>query len=332
MAKLRWGILGTSNFARNKMIPALKTCEYADVSAIASRSQDKARAVAAHFNIARAYGSYEELLADPDIDVIYNPLPNHLHVPWSVKALEAGKHVLCEKPLAISAVEAQELVEAAGRYPGLKVMEAFMYRFHPQWQRTKQIADSGGIGELRTIHSLFSFFNVDAGNIRNQPAAGGGALLDIGCYGISLSRFMFGAEPKRVLGIAESDPDFEIDRLVSGILDFGRGTATFTCSTQLVLYQRVTILGTTGRIEIEIPFNAPPDKPCRLWHQQGNQVEEIQFEVCNQYTIQADQLSLAILNDTAVPTPLADAVANIRAIEAVVESAKNSGWVTMTDY
>jgi predicted dehydrogenase len=332
MAKLRWGILGTSNFARNKMIPALKACEYADVCAIASRSLDKARAVAGHFDIARAYGSYEALLADPDIDVIYNPLPNHLHVPWSVKALETGKHVLCEKPLAVSAAEAQELVDAADRYPGLKVMEAFMYRFHPQWKRAKQIADSSGIGELRTIHSFFSFFNVDAGNIRNQPAAGGGALMDIGCYGISLSRFLFGAEPKRVLGIAEYDPDFKIDRLVSGILDFGQGTATFTCSTQSVLYQRVTILGTTGRIEIEIPFNAPPDKPCRLWHQQGNHVEEVQFEVCNQYTIQADLFSLAILNDTAVPTPLADAVANMRAIEAVFESARKNAWVTMTCY
>lgn len=331
MARLRWGILGTSNFARNKILPALKGCEHVSVSAIASRSLDKAQAVAGRFNIPRAYGSYEGLLADPDIDAIYNPLPNHLHVPWSLKALEAGKHVLCEKPLALSSAEAEALLRAAERYPRLKVMEAFMYRFHPQWKRAKQIVNSGGIGQLRTIHSFFSYFNVDGENIRNQTAAGGGALMDIGCYGISLSRFVFEAEPKRVLGVVEYDPGFQTDRFASGTLDFGSGTATFTCSTQLVLYQRVTILGTAGRVEIEIPFNAPPDKPCRLWHQVGAHVEEIQFDLCNQYTIQADEFSLAALNDTPVPTPLTDAVANMRVIEAVVESGKTNSWVTV-DY
>lgn len=329
MEKLRWGILGTSNFARNKILPALEACEYATVTAVASRSLDKARAVAGRFNIATAHGSYEALLADPGVDVVYNPLPNHLHVPWSLKAIEAGKHVLCEKPLAVSAAEARSLLEAAGRFPRLKVMEAFMYRFHPQWQRAKQIVDGGGIGELRTIHSFFSYFNTDAGNIRNQPEAGGGALLDIGCYGISLSRFLFEAEPKRVLGIVEYDPVFQTDRLASGILDFGKGTATFTCSTQLVLYQRVTALGSNGRVEIEIPFNAPPDRPSRLWHQQENHVDQVQLEACNQYTIQADEFSLAVLNDTPVPTPLADAVANMCAIEALMESSRKNNWVSM---
>jgi predicted dehydrogenase len=329
MSKLRWGILGTSNFARNKILPALKDCEYANVVAIASRSLEKAQAVATTFDIAKAYGSYEDVLADPEIDVIYNPLPNHLHVPWSIKALEAGKHVLCEKPLAVSVTEAQALLQVAERYPRLKVMEAFMYRFHPQWQRAKQIVLGGGIGELRTVHSFFSYFNNDPGNIRNQHAAGGGVLMDIGCYCISLSRFLFDAEPSRVLGVVEYDPRFQTDRLASGILDFGSGTATFTCSTQLVLYQRAHMLGTAGRIEIEIPFNAPPDKPCRLWHQQGTQVEEIQFDLCNQYTIQADQFSCAVLNDIPVPTPLADAVGNMRVIEAVLESGKKNSWVTM---
>jgi predicted dehydrogenase len=329
MTKLRWGILGTSNFARNKILPALKDCECASVSAIASRSLEKAQAVARMFNVAKAYGSYEDLLADPDIDVIYNPLPNHLHVPWTIKALEAGKHVLCEKPIALSVVEAQTLLEAAERHPHLKVMEAFMYRFHPQWQRAKQIVLGGGIGDLRTVHSSFSYFNNDPGNIRNQTAAGGGGLMDIGCYCISLSRFLFEAEPNRVLGIVEYDPRFQTDRLASGILDFGRGTATFTCSTQLLWYQGVHIFGTTGCIEIEIPFNAPPDKPCRLWHQQGTGVEEIQFDICNQYSIQADQFSLAVLNDTPVPTPLADAVGNMRVIEAVLESGKKNGWATL---
>jgi len=329
MAKLRWGVLGTSNFARNKILPALKESEYASIAAIASRSLERAQAVATQFNIPKAYGSYEDLLADPDIDVIYNPLPNHLHVPWTIKALEASKHVLCEKPIALSVAEAKILLEIAERYPRLKVMEAFMYRFHPQWQRAKQIVFEGGIGELRTVHSFFSYFNNDPGNIRNQPTAGGGGLMDIGCYCISLSRFLFEAEPNRVLGMVEYDPRFETDRLASGILDFGRGTSTFTCSTQLLWYQRVHIFGMTGRVEIEIPFNAPPDKRCRLWHQQGTQVEEIAFDICNQYTIQADQFSLAVLNDTPVPTPLADAVGNMRVIEAVLESGKKSAWVTL---
>ena len=204
-----------------------------------------------------------------------------------------------------------------------------MYRFHPQWRCAKEIVDKGGIGELRTIHSFFSYFNADGGNIRNQTAAGGGGLMDIGCYNISLSRFIFQAEPQRVLGIVEYDPDFGTDRLASGILDFGKGTATFTCSTQLAPYQRVNIFGSTGRIEIEIPFNAPTDQRCKLWHQQGAPIEEIQFVACNQYTIQADEFSVAVLNDTAPPTPLTDAAANIKVIEAVFESVKRNGWVTI---
>lgn len=329
MTRLRWGILGTSNFACRKMLPALQDCEQVTVSAIASRSLEKAQTAATAFGIGKAYGSYEELVADPDIDVIYNPLPNHLHVPWSVKALSAGKHVLVEKPAALSSAEAELLLKTASEHPGLKVMEAFMYRFHPQWQRALQIVHGGGIGELRTIQSIFSYFNSDPGNIRNQPAAGGGGLMDIGCYEVSLSRLLFDAEPRRVLGIVEYDPRFRTDRLASGILDFGRGTATFTCSTQLVLHQRVNVLGTTGRIEIEIPFNAPPDRPCKLWHQHGNEVEEVRIEVCNQYTIQADQFSLAVLNDTPVPTPLTDSVANLKVIEAVLESGRTNGWVNL---
>ena len=329
MAKLRWGILGTSNFARTKILPALQHCQNAEVSAIASRSLARAQAVAEQFGIAKPYGNYEELLADADIDVIYIPLPNHLHVSWSIRALEAGKHVLCEKPVALSSAEARQLLDAAGRCPHLKVMEAFMYRFHPQWQHAKKLVLEGGIGELRTIHSFFSYFNSDGENIRNQPEAGGGGLMDIGCYNISLSRFIFDAEPWRVMGILEFDPRFKTDRLTSGILDFASGTATFTCSTQLELYQRVNILGTTGRIEIEIPFNAPPDKPCRLWHQRGKLIDEISFDVCDQYTLQADQFSLAVLNNTPVPTPLTDAVNNMKVIESVVESGKRNTWVAI---
>ncbi len=329
MKKLRWGILSTSKFAQTKVIPAMQHCQHMEIAAIASRDLTKAQAAAAQFNIAKAYGSYEKLLADAEIDVIYNPLANHLHVPWSIKALEAGKHVLCEKPIGLSAAEAQQLLEVSKQHPQLKAMEAFMYRLHPQWQRAKQIVKAGGIGELRTIQSFFSYFNADDKNIRNRSDIGGGGLMDIGCYNISLSRFIFDAEPQRVLGIIEYDPQFKTDRLASGMLDFGQGTSTFTCSTQLTPYQRVNIFGTTGRVEIEIPFNAPPDKPCKLWHQFSDQIEEAQFPICDQYTLEADQFSLAVLNDVPVPTPLTDAVANMRVIDAVVESSKRDGWVKL---
>lgn len=329
MSKLRWGVLSTSKFAQNKILPAIKHCAHAEVTALASRDLAKAQEVAAQFGLAKAYGSYEELLADTEIDVIYNPMPNHQHVPWTIKALQAGKHVLCEKPIGLSAAEAQELLDAAAAHPHLKVMEAFMYRLHPQWQRARQIVQAGGIGELRTIQSFFSYFNNDPANVRNQAEIGGGGLMDIGCYNISLSRFIFDAEPQRVLGLVEYDPNFNTDRLASGILDFGRGTSTFTCSTQLTSYQRVNIFGTTGRLELEIPFNAPPDKPTRLWHQQGDHIEEISFDICDQYTIEADLFSLAVINDTPVPTPLTDALANMKVIEAVAASGKQNGWVTL---
>jgi predicted dehydrogenase len=328
MTKVRWGILSTAKIGTVKVIPAMQRGAYTEVAAIASRDLERAQAAARQLGIPKAYGSYEELLADPEVDAVYNPMPNHLHVPWSIRALEAGKHVLCEKPIGLSSAEAEQLLEAARRRPQLKVMEAFMYRHHPQWRRAKQVVDAGGVGELKTIQSFFSYFNNDPANIRNNPDIGGGGLMDIGCYNISLSRFIFGEEPRRVFGVAEFDPQFKTDRIASGVLDFGRGTSTFTCSTQLTSYQRVNIFGTTGRIEIEIPFNAPPDQPCRLWHQTTGGVEEVTFEVCDQYTIQGDLMSQAILNDTPVPTPLADAVANMKVIEAVFESARRGAWVS----
>jgi predicted dehydrogenase len=327
MSKVRWGVLSTAKIGTVKVIPAMQRGVYTEVTAIASRDPERARAAARQLGIPQAYGSYEELLADPEVDAVYNPMPNHLHVPWSIKAIEAGKHVLCEKPIGLSSAEGEQLLEAARRRPQLKVMEAFMYRHHPQWRHAKQIVDEGGVGELKTIQSFFSYFNNDPANIRNNPEIGGGGLMDIGCYNISLSRFIFGEEPRRVFGVAEFDPQFKTDRIASGVLDFGRGTSTFTCSTQLTPYQRVNIFGTTGRVEIEIPFNAPPDAVCRLWHQTKDKIEEVTFEVCDQYTIQGDLMSQAILNDTPVPTPLADAVANMRVIEAVFESARRGVWV-----
>jgi len=327
MTKIRWGVLSTANIGVAKVLPAMQRGAFCDITAIASRELAKAQATAKQLGIPKAYGSYEELLADPDVDAIYNPLPNHLHVPWSIKAIEAGKHVLCEKPIALTTAEAQTLADAAKQHPQLKVMEAFMYRHHPQWQRARQIVAAGGIGTLRTIQSTFSYYNDDPSNIRNQADIGGGGLMDIGCYNISISRFIFDAEPQRVCGIVEYDPQLKTDRLASGMLDFGRGTATFTCSTQLASYQRVNIFGDTGRIEIEIPFNAPPDRPCKIWHQHDGGIEEIAFEICDQYTLQGDALARAILDDTPVPTPIEDAVANMAVIEALVRSSKSGTWV-----
>ncbi len=325
MDRIRWGVLSTAKIGREKVIPATQRSQFGHVTAIASRDLPRAQSLASKLGIERAHGSYEALLADSNVDAVYIPLPNHLHVPWSIRAIEAGKHVLCEKPIGLSVAEAEQLVAAAAAQPQLKVMEAFMYRFHPQWQTARELVRDGRIGQLRTIGTLFSYFNDDPQNIRNRHEWGGGALMDIGCYPISLSRFLFGAEPQRVFGQIERDPTTNVDRLTSALLEFPTGTATFTCSTQIAPYQRVNIFGTSGRIEIEIPFNAPPDRPCRLWLQTSGEfagTEEILCDVCDQYTLQADAFARAVLDDTPVPTPLTDAVANMRVIERIVASAE----------
>ena len=325
MRKVRWGVLGAAKIALEKVIPGMQKGELCDVVAIASRDSAKAERAAERLGLLKAYGSYEAMLADPDIDAIYNPLPNHLHVPWSIRAAEAGKHVLCEKPIALSAAEARALIAARDR-TGVKIGEAFMARTHPQWLRARDLVREGRIGELRAITGTFSYFNDDPKNIRNQADIGGGALMDVGCYPITLSRMIFGAEPVRVLGVAQRDPEMKTDRLTSAILEYPTGHCVFTCSTQLVPYQRMHILGTTGRIELEIPFNAPPDEPVRLLLDDGKnlsganiQVEE--FAVCDQYTIQGELFSRAILEDGEVPVGLEDAVKNMEVIEAVFRSA-----------
>ncbi len=327
MSKVRWGILSTAKIGVLKVIPAMQRGAHCEIVAIASRDVARAQAAAQTLGIPKAHGSYEQLLADADVQAVYNPLPNHLHVPWSIAALEAGKHVLCEKPIGLSAAEGQKLVDAAKCRPRLKVMEAFMYRHHPQWQRAQALVRQGGVGELRSIQSFFSYYNNDPKNIRNQAEIGGGGLFDIGCYAISLSRFIFEAEPRRVCATVEYDPEFGTDRMASAILDFERGTSTFTCGTQLAPYQRVNIFGTEGRIEIDIPFNAPPDRPCTMRHQRRDHVEEIIVPTCDQYTIQGDLFSQAVLHDRPVPTPIEDAVANMRVIEAVIASGRAGTWI-----
>jgi predicted dehydrogenase len=326
MNKVKWGILSTAKIGREKVIPAMQNGEFCNIVAIASENKERLAAEADRLGIPVIYDSYQELLDDREIDAVYIPLPNHLHVPWAIKAIEADKHVLCEKPIGLSSAGAMQLLNASKQKPHLKVMEAFMYRFHPQWQHAKRLVAEGGIGDLKSIQSSFSYYNVDPANIRNQKDAGGGGMMDIGCYCISLSRFIFGKEPEGVLGIIEYDQTLEIDRFASGILDFGNGTSTFTCSTQLVPYQRVNILGTTARIEIEIPFNAPPDRPTRIWVHSKNGSEEISFPSVDQYTIQGDLFSKAILYNTSVPTDLEDAVQNMKVIEAIFESSEQAVW------
>jgi len=329
--RLRWGVLSTANIAREKWIPGVRRSPEGrgEVVAIASRDGRLAETVATDLGIARAHGSYEALLADAEVEAVYIPLPNHRHLEWTIAAARAGKHVLCEKPLALTSADAERMV-AACEEAEVALMEAFMYRLHPQWQRTVAIVQGGGVGEPRVVQSLFSYFNVDPGNIRNQAEAGGGALMDIGCYAISLARLVFGGEPRRALGLIDPDPHFATDRLTAGVLDFGGRSSSFTVSTQLQPYQRVHVLGTEGRIELEIPFNAPPDRACRIWHQRGERSDEIAFDVCDQYTIEGDAFSQAILDDTPVPTPLDDAVANMRVIDAVFASARTGAWVELT--
>jgi predicted dehydrogenase len=322
-ATVKWGVLGVAGIAVRKVIPAMQRGQSCEVVAIASRSEPRAREAALALGIPAAYGSYEALLADPNVEAVYNPLPNHLHVPWSIAAAEAGKHVLCEKPIALSVTEARQLLAARDR-TGVKIGEAFMVRTHPQWVRTRELVRSGAIGELKAILGFFSYFNADPGNIRNVPEFGGGALMDIGCYPIHCSRFIFKAEPTRVSAAIEIDRALGTDRLASAILEYPAGQAVFTCSTQLASYQRMQFFGTRGRIEIEIPFNAPPDRPTRILV--NGDVEE--FPVCDQYTIQGDLFSRAIREGGPVPVPLEDSIRNMGVIEAVARAARSGGWET----
>ena len=325
LSKLRWGVLGVAKIATAKVIPAMQRSAICDVAAIASRDQAKATAAARSLGIAKAYGSYEALLADPEIDAIYNPLPNHLHVPWTIRAAESGKHVLCEKPIALSTNEARQLIAVRDR-TGKQIQEAFMVRTHPQWQTARQLVREGRIGSLRSMVGYFSYFNDDPANIRNMPEIGGGALMDVGCYLIYTSRFMFEREPLRVAGFVERDPSLGVDRLTSMMLDYGSGHAVGTCSTQMTPYQRIHIFGTTGRIDIMIPFNAPPDRPCQLvvdssTDYRGTGAETIELPICDQYTLQADLFSKAVLEGRPVDPPIEDAVANMAVIEGIFESA-----------
>jgi predicted dehydrogenase len=333
--KVRWGVLGVASIAMRRVIPGMQKGEWSEVAAIASRDLRKAEDAAGKLGVAKAYGSYEELLADPDIEAIYNPLPNNLHVPWSIKAAEAGKHVLCEKPLSTTVALARKLLAVRDR-TGVKIGEAFMVRTHPRWLRARELIRDGRIGELRSISGQFSYFNRDPANIRNIRESGGGALLDMGCYPITLSRFIYGEEPVRVFGDIERDPETLTDRLTSAILDFPSGQSTFTCSTQLVHFQRMQFLGTLGRMEIQYPINPPNDQPSQILIDEGKvaggPVLSEAFEYTDQFTIQGDLFSKTIRENGEVAVTIEDSIRNIAVIEAVFRSAESGKWERPQDF
>ena len=328
--KVKWGILGVANIAVKKVIPAMQKGHWSEITAIASRELPKAQSAAEQLNIPKAYGSYEELISDPDIEAIYNPLPNNLHVEWTIKAAEAGKHVLCEKPISMTVAEALPLLSVRDR-TGVKIEEAFMVRTHPQWVTTLNLIKDGAIGPIRAVEGHFSYNNQDLKNIRNIRETGGGGLMDIGCYMIFFSRQIFNEEPKRVVSLIEEHPETKTDILTSALLEFPAGHATFTCGTRMVPYQRVQIHGTEGRIEIQIPCNAPPDEACKVFVDNGTDlsgrnIKMIEIEVCDQYTIQGDLFSQAIRENKEPVLSLEESIKNMAVIEAVFRSAKSGQW------
>ena len=332
MKKVVWGVLSTAKIGWEKVIPAMLKSEHCELRAIASRSVDKARERADQFGIPKAYGSYEELLADPEIEAIYNPLPNHEHVPMTLAAARAGKHVLCEKPVALTANEAEQLREVADK---VHIMEAFMVLFHPQWLTVRERVHAGELGEVRSIHSYFAYNNTDANNIRNMADIGGGALYDIGCYPIVTARFLFGCEPLRAIALVDRDPVFKTDRLVSGLLDFGNGRRLdFTVSTQSVTYQRVQVCGTQKRIEVQIPFNAPLGGATDLLTDSGKRLDlgstvTETIPACDMYTLEIDAFSQAVRGVIPLPYGVEDAILNMRVIDALFASEKTGAWVNV---
>jgi len=329
MATLRWGILSTAKIADEKVIPGIRRAARCEIVAIGSRDEGRGRAVAERHGIPRVHSSYEALLADPDVDAVYVPLPNHLHAEWTLAAARAGKHVLCEKPLAMTAADAERMIEGC-RAEGVTLMEAFMYRLHPSWVAVRELVAAGRIGRLTAVGSWFSYFNDDPSNIRNVRAFGGGALFDIGCYSVNLSRMLFGSEPTRVSASVVRDPASGVDVLTSAILEFSDGVATFTCSTRIEPDQQVNVYGTAGRISVGIPFNIPPDRPTHVYLAAGGDppvapaVETLTFEPVDPYAVEAERFAAAVLDGEPLPTPPEDAVANLRVIERLFEAAERA--------
>lgn len=327
MTPVRWGILGVSVHYRLRVHNPLQTAEGVQLTGIASRSLDRAREAAERFGIPKFYGSYEELLEDPEIEAVYIPLPNTMHTEWVRKAADHGKHILCEKPFSMSAEETERTI-AYAREKGVKVMEAFMYKLHPQWRHAKALVGAGEIGEVQAVHVFFGYNNPDPTNIRNQLEMGGGAVPDIGCYAVSSSRLMMGKEPKRVVSLITRDPELGTDVLSSAILDFGGGArANITVGTQVFLQQHVQVFGSAGYLSIEVPFNTFPDVPGRVTVINGIGKRVVETEVNDMYRIEFEEFSRAVRKGTPVPVDPADAVANQKVLDALYASEEKGGWV-----
>ena len=337
MRKVKWGVLGVAKIATTRVIPGMQKGEMCEMAGIASRDRGKAEAAARELGIPKAYGSYEEMLADPEIEVVYNPLPNHLHVPWSIRAAEAGKHVLCEKPVAMNTAEARELIVARDR-AGVVIGEAFMVQTHPQWVRIVELVRGGRIGALRSAVGCFGYYNVDPNNVRNIREYGGGGLMDIGCYPIKTSRMVFGEEPVRVSATMVRDARFGgVDVVTSAILEYPSGNCIFTVSTQLAAHQSMKFYGDKGFIAPEIPFNATPGGTSRITIDDGRDlsgggtvVEE--FAACDHYTLQGDRFSRAVREGGQPPVPLEDSIRNMAMIDAVFQAAESGGWVSPAEF
>jgi predicted dehydrogenase len=329
--RVQWGILSCANIGVKRVIPAIMAGERGVVAAVASRDAARAAQTAARFGIARSYGNYQALLDDPNIEAIYNPLPNHLHVEWTVRALDAGKHVLCEKPIALNAGEAQAIIAARDR-SGMRVIEAFMVRFHPQWHRIRALVQAGRIGTVRAIQSAFLFTVLDPKNVRNRPDMGGGALYDVGCYPIVTARYVYGGEPERVVSLIDHDPELGIDRLTSGLVAFAHGRQlVFSSALQLAPYQRVVILGSQGRIEVPVPFTPMKEHACRILIDTGQSLDGSSavfedFAPLDQYALQCDLAAAAFRNETSQEFPIEDAIANMRVIDALYRSGSSGHW------
>jgi predicted dehydrogenase len=325
MQPVVWGVLSRSAHYKRRVHPGVAKSPVMEIRAIASRSPEGAVAAAREFGIPAAYGSYEALLADPEIEAVYIPLPNHLHAAWVRKAADAGKHVLCEKPFAMDAREAEQAIRYA-ESKGVLVMEAFMYRFHPQWQRVLEIVRSGEIGQVHSIHAFFAFTQKDPANIRNILAVGGGAIPDIGCYAVSCARYLLGREPTRVVSLIQRDPAFGTDILSSALLDFGTARATFTVGTQSQPAQRVDAVGTAGEITLHLPFNAWTDVPLEVTVTTPVGRRTIRTAVADQYVAMFEAFSRAVRSGAPVPTPPQDAIDNMKVLDALFRSEKSGGW------
>ena len=326
MKKLKVGVLGISNHFVKRVFFPLRKSKNVEIFAVSSRSGEKAKKFASKYNVKRWYDSYEKLLEDEEIEAVYIPLPNHLHLEYIKKAADAHKHVICEKPLTLNYEQTKEAFEYAKKR-GILLMEAFMYKHHPQWLRAKEIVESGEIGEVQTIHCYFSYDNKDPKNIRNVLEFGGGALLDIGVYAVSSARWIFEKEPTKVVALLNRDERFKVDTLVSGILDFDGKSALFSVATQAFPTQNVEVYASAGTIFVEVPFNTYPDVPGHLHVRTTIGTRDVYLGPADHYLLEFEHFARAIREKKSISSFEEDSLNNMKTIDALFKSAEESDWV-----